>query len=58
MFIHIILVGSKFSSGALPIMHSIYLYTDIYQGLKTFASSCIYIYIKVKWQCRISLSIY
>ena len=45
MFIHITLVGSKFSSGTLPIMHSIYLYTDIYEGLKSFANSCVYIYI-------------
>ena len=26
-------------------MHSIYVYTDIYQGLKIYANSCIYIYI-------------
>ena len=26
-------------------MHSIYVYTDIYQGLKIFANSCIYMYI-------------
>ena len=26
-------------------MHSIYVYTDIYQGLKIFANSCIYIYV-------------
>ena len=26
-------------------MHSIYVYTDIYEGLKFFANSCIYIYI-------------
>ena len=24
-------------------MHSIYVYTDIYQGLKIFANTCIYI---------------
>ena len=35
-------LGSKFSSGTLPTMHSIYLYTDMYQGLKLFANSCIY----------------
>ena len=29
----------------LPTMHSIYLYSDIYQGLKSFVNSCIYIYI-------------
>ena len=45
MFIQIILAGSKFYSGTLPTMHSIYVYTDIYQGLKIFANSCIYIYI-------------
>ena len=28
-------------------MHSIYIYTDIYQGLKIFANSCIYIYIYI-----------
>ena len=28
-------------------MHSIYVYTDIYQGLKIFAKSCIYIYIYI-----------
>ena len=27
-------------------MLSIYVYTDIYQGLKIFANSCIYIYIR------------
>ena len=39
---HITLAGSKFSSGTLPTMHSIYVYTDIYQGLNIFAN----IYIK------------
>ena len=38
-------LGSKFSGGALPTMHLIYVYTDIYQRLKIFANSCIYIYI-------------
>ena len=42
---HITLAGSKFSSGTLPTMHSMYLYIDIYQGLKSFANSYIYIYI-------------
>ena len=41
----ITLAGSKFSSGTLPTMHSIYVYTDIYQGLQIFANSYIYIYI-------------
>ena len=45
MFIQITLPGSKFSSATLPTMHSIYLYTDGYQGLKSFANSRIYIYI-------------
>ena len=45
MFIHITLVGSKFSSATLPTVHSIYVYTDIYDGLKIFANSCIYMYI-------------
>ena len=44
MFIQITLAGSKFSCGTLPTMHSIYVYTDIYQGLKIFANSYIYIY--------------
>ena len=30
-------------------MHSIYVYTDIYQGLKIFANSYIYIYILLFW---------
>ena len=37
---------SKFYSGTLPTMHSIYVYTDIYQGLKIFQTA-IYIYICV-----------
>ena len=41
MFIHITLVRSKFSSGTLPIMHSIYPYADKYQELNFFANSCI-----------------
>ena len=48
MFIHITLAGSKFSSGFLPIMHStcIYLYTDVYQGLKiVFMYVCTYMYV-------------
>ena len=46
MFIHITLAGSRFSSGTLPTMHLIYVYyTDIHQGLKIFANSCIYIYM-------------
>ena len=45
MFIHITLAGSKCSSGTLPTMHSIYVYTNVYQGLKIFANGCIYIYI-------------
>ena len=36
-------LGSKFSSGTIPTMHSRYLYTDIYQGLKIFGNSYIYI---------------
>ena len=47
MFILITLAGSKFSRGTLPTMHSIYLYTAIYQGLNIFANSCIYIYIQL-----------
>ena len=43
MFIYITLAGSKFSRGTLPTMHSIYVYTDIYQGLKFLANSYIYI---------------
>ena len=44
MFIHIYtLVGSKFSSGTLPTMHSIYVYTDIYKGSK-FLQTAVYIY--------------
>ena len=43
MFIYITLAGSTFSSGTLPTMHSIYVYTDIYQGLNIFANSYIYI---------------
>ena len=42
MFIQINLAGSEFSRGTLPTMHSIYVYTDIYQGLKFFANSYIY----------------
>ena len=34
-------LGSTFSNGTLPTMHSIYLYTDIYKGLDIY----IYIYI-------------
>ena len=45
MFIHITMVGSKFSSGTLLTVHLIYLSTDIYQGFKIFAHSCISIYI-------------
>ena len=45
MFIHITLAGRKFSSGALPTMHSIYIYTDVYLGLNFFPNSCIRIYI-------------
>ena len=35
-------LGSKFSSETLPTMHSIYLYTDIYQGLKICTNSCMH----------------
>ena len=42
MFIQITLAESKFSSGTLPTMHSIYLYTDVYQGLNCFANTFIY----------------
>ena len=45
MFIHITLAGSTFSSGTLPTMHPICLYTDIYQGLKIFANSRILQYM-------------
>ena len=46
MFIQISLPGNKFSSGTLPTMHWIFLYTDIYiKGSIFFANSCIYIYI-------------
>ena len=52
MFIHITLAGSKFSSRTLPTMHSIYLYTDIYQGLNVFANSCTYIYVVYVFNVR------
>ena len=43
VFIHITLAGSKFSSGTFSTMPSLYLYTDIYQGLTFFVNSCIYV---------------
>ena len=48
MFIHITLAGRKFSSGTLPTMHSIYSYTDIYQGLiQHFWQTAVHIYIYI-----------
>ena len=64
MFIHITLAGSKFSSGTLPTMHLIYVYTDIYQGLKIFANSCIYLkkdgcvsHMKAKYKVYVSVCV-
>ena len=52
---------SKFYSGTLPTMHSIYVHTDMYQGLKSFANSYIYILLQGKecfFKDLLSLAVY
>ena len=55
---HITLAGNKFSSGTLPTMHSIYEYTDIYQGLKILANSYIYIAVCKHFEPNSYISVY